>query len=94
MPRPDNAVEAVWRAATRPLPRAVNTYNVSNGEPRELIDVLTVMAGEFGLPLRTRKVPWPLVELVARSLETFADTGGRPLGMNFDADGNLIVADA
>lgn len=28
------------------------------------------------------------------SLETFADTGGRPLGMNFDASGNLIVADA
>ena len=28
------------------------------------------------------------------SLETFADTGGRPLGMNFDASGHLIVADA
>ena len=27
-------------------------------------------------------------------VETFADTGGRPLGMEFDADGNLIVADA
>ncbi len=27
-------------------------------------------------------------------VETFADTGGRPLGMGFDADGNLIVADA
>ncbi|WP_027897266.1 SMP-30/gluconolactonase/LRE family protein [Zestomonas thermotolerans] len=27
-------------------------------------------------------------------LETFADTGGRPLGMDFDAQGNLIVADA
>lgn len=26
--------------------------------------------------------------------ETFADTGGRPLGMEFDADGRLIVADA
>lgn len=25
---------------------------------------------------------------------TFADTGGRPLGLEFDADGNLIVADA
>lgn len=25
--------------------------------------------------------------------ELFADTGGRPLGMQFDADGNLIVAD-
>lgn len=27
-------------------------------------------------------------------VETFADTGGRPLGMAFDAAGNLIVADA
>lgn len=27
-------------------------------------------------------------------VEVFADTGGRPLGMEFDADGNLIVADA
>ena len=26
--------------------------------------------------------------------ETFAETGGRPLGLDFDADGNLIVADA
>lgn len=28
------------------------------------------------------------------SIETFADTEGRPLGMEFDANGNLIVADA
>lgn len=28
------------------------------------------------------------------SVETFAETGGRPLGMDFDASGNLIVADA
>jgi sugar lactone lactonase YvrE len=27
-------------------------------------------------------------------LETFANTGGRPLGIQFDAKGNLIVADA
>ncbi|MGM0433309.1 MAG: SMP-30/gluconolactonase/LRE family protein [Pseudomonadota bacterium] len=27
-------------------------------------------------------------------VETFADTGGRPLGLEFDDDGNLIVADA
>lgn len=71
----DNAVEAVWLALTQPLPRAVNTYNVSNDEPRELIDVLTVMAQEFGLPLRTRKVPWLLVELIARGLETYARIG-------------------
>lgn len=28
------------------------------------------------------------------SVETFVETGGRPLGMDFDAGGNLIVADA
>ncbi|MDP3284749.1 MAG: SMP-30/gluconolactonase/LRE family protein, partial [Desulfobacterales bacterium] len=28
------------------------------------------------------------------SLEVFAETGGRPLGLAFDASGNLIVADA
>mgnify|MGYP002622808887 CR=1 FL=1 len=28
------------------------------------------------------------------TLESFANTGGRPLGMEMDADGNLIVADA
>ena len=28
------------------------------------------------------------------SLETFAETGGRPLGMKFDENGNLIVCDA
>jgi len=26
--------------------------------------------------------------------EVFADTGGRPLGLHFDTDGNLVVADA
>lgn len=71
----DNAVTAVWLALTRPLPRALSTYNVSNGEPRALLDVLAVMAREFGLPLRTRRVPWPLVELIARGLETFARLG-------------------
>lgn len=72
----DNAVDAVWRAVTRPLPRAVNTYNVSNAEPRALIDVLQVMAREFGLPLKTKRVPWPLVELLARALEFKARLGG------------------
>jgi nucleoside-diphosphate-sugar epimerase len=71
----DNAVDAVWLALTRPLPRPINHYNVSNGEPRELLDVLAIMAREFDLPLRTRRVPWPLVELIARGLETVARLG-------------------
>lgn len=72
----DNAVQAVWLALTKPLPRPVNIYNVSNGEPRALLDLLNRMAGEFGLPLRTRNLPWPFVELLARGLEQAARLGG------------------
>lgn len=71
----ESAVDAAWRALTRPLPRAVNVYNVSNDEPRELLDVLALMASEFRLPLRTRRLPWPLVELAARTLELGARLG-------------------
>lgn len=71
----DNAVDAIWLALTQPLPRALNLYNVSNGEPREFLDVLSLMAREFALPLRTRKVPWPLVSLIARGLEMTARLG-------------------
>lgn len=72
----DNAVEAVWRAVTRPLPAPINTYNVSNGEPRELLDVLGLMAASFKLPLRTRKVPWPVVSTMARLMELAARARG------------------
>jgi nucleoside-diphosphate-sugar epimerase len=71
----DNAVDAVWLALTRPLPRRINHYNVSNGEPRELLDVLAIMAREFNLPLRTRRLPWPLVDWLARGLEAAARLG-------------------
>lgn len=71
----DNAVDAVWRAATQPLPRALNLYNVSNGEPQSLRDVLDMVAREFAIPLRTRRVPWALVSLLARALELRARLG-------------------
>jgi nucleoside-diphosphate-sugar epimerase len=73
----DNAVQAVWLALTQPLPRRLSVYNVSNGEPWALHDLLSLMAREFGLPLRTRTVPWPLVSAGARVLEAlYAVAGG------------------
>lgn len=72
----DNAVDAAWLAATQPLPGALRIYNVSNAEPRTLEDVLHTMARAFGLPLRTRQLPWPLVSVLARSLEGAARLRG------------------
>ena len=73
----DNAVQAIGRALTQPLARPHAVYNVSNGEPRPLDELLALMAREFRIPLRTRAVPWPLVSLGARALEAaYAVAGG------------------
>ena len=71
----DNVVDAVFLAATRPLPRPLMTYNVSNGEPQELLTLLEKMASEFSIPLRTRRLPWPIVRFAASSLEAVARLG-------------------
>jgi nucleoside-diphosphate-sugar epimerase len=83
----DNAVDAVWLAATRPLPHALATYNVSNGEPQTLLALLQAMAHAFGLPLRTRRVPWPLVKGLACGLEAVAHLrpGHEPLMTRYSA---------
>jgi nucleoside-diphosphate-sugar epimerase len=71
----DNAVDAVVLAATKQLPRALATYNVSNGEPQELRSLLDAISRDFGLSLRTRKVPWPIVRMLACTLEAVARLG-------------------
>lgn len=71
----DNAVEAVWLVTTQQLPRPLVTYNVSNGEPQELLALLSMMSKEFDLPLRTRSVPWPMISLLARGMEAIARLG-------------------
>lgn len=83
----DNAVDAAWRALTWPLPRALNLYNVTNDEPRALISVLQVMTREFGLPLRTKAVPWPLVRGLAHGLELHARwiSGKEPVFTRYSA---------
>lgn len=83
----DNAVDAVWLASTRPLPRPLSLYNVTNGEPQMLIDLLQAVARAFGVPLRTKVMPWPLVRLAARGMETIARMrpGHEPLMTQYSA---------
>lgn len=72
----DNLVHAVQLSLTQPLPRAVCTYNVSNGTPLAFEDLLHRVAEQFRLNLRTRRLPWRLVDMVARVLETSARLRG------------------
>ncbi len=68
----ENVVDAVVLSLTKSLPGSCNIYNVSNGEPYHIQDLLAQLAQHFSLPLRTKKVPWPLVFTVAKLMEYWA----------------------
>lgn len=68
----DNAVDALWRMVTQPLPRPLSVYNLSNGEPWRLDALLAEIGMAFALPVRTRRIPWPVVSVLARGLENLA----------------------
>lgn len=83
----DNLVHAVMLSLTQPLPRAVCTYNVSNGTPLTVADLLHRVADQFQLNLRTRRLPWRLMDAVARVLEASAHlrASGEPLLTRYGA---------
>ncbi len=65
----DNAVDAVQLALTSQLKQSLNIYNVSNGTPIHLLDLLTLISQSFDVPLRTLKIPHPLLHKLAHVLE-------------------------
>lgn len=65
----DNAVDAVELALTRKLPQPVNVYNVSNGAPLCLRDLLELISHSFTMPLRTFTIPHPVLHALAYGLE-------------------------
>lgn len=72
----DNLVYAVELSLTQPLPRNLCIYNVSNGTPVTISHLLHQVAEHFRLPLHTRRVPWRLVDAIARLLECSARVYG------------------
>ncbi len=73
----DNLIHAIDLALTQALPQPLGIYNLSNAEPLSLRDLLARVAEAFQLPLRTRVLPWPLVNHLARLLELAARINGR-----------------
>ena len=82
----DNLIHAIELALTKPLPKPLGIYNLSNAEPLSLRDLLIRVAEAFQLPLRTRSLPWPLVRNMAYLLEVLAKINGRePLLTRYSA---------
>ncbi|MFM9330583.1 NAD-dependent epimerase/dehydratase family protein [Paenibacillus mesotrionivorans] len=65
----DNVVDAMllgWQAPEEALGQA---YNITNGEPALLKDVLMELFTMLGMPLRTKKLPYPVAYGAAALLE-------------------------
>ncbi|WP_109480588.1 NAD-dependent epimerase/dehydratase family protein [Paraburkholderia sp. C35] len=63
----DNVVDAIELALSANLRRAV--VNISNGEPIPVRTLFAMLADAFGIPLRVRRVPYPVADAVATLLE-------------------------
>lgn len=65
----DNAVDGLVQACNAPESAAGAIYNLSNGEPVKLIDLLRRLFALLELPLRTRRVSRPAALAAGRAME-------------------------
>jgi nucleoside-diphosphate-sugar epimerase len=65
----DNVVDAMRLAWEAPKEALGQAYNITNGEPVMLRDVLKQLFAMLDIPLRTRTIPYPLAYGAAAVLE-------------------------
>jgi nucleoside-diphosphate-sugar epimerase len=75
----ENAVHAMWLASqpqcdTLPSGRA---YNITNGEPRSLRSIVQKLIDELHIHCRIRSVPYPMLDMIARSMERFGNKAAK-----------------
>lgn len=69
----ENAVHAMWLASSEAcdhLPSG-RAYNITNKEARPLRSIVERLIDNLGIPCRIRSVPYPMLDMFARSMERF-----------------------
>jgi len=75
----DNVVDALLLAGTAPSAATGRAYNISNGEPVRLIDTLNQLFHLLDIPMRPKRLPFPVGKAAATLMEGIALlTPGRP----------------
>ncbi|MFG1498373.1 NAD-dependent epimerase/dehydratase family protein [Saccharospirillum sp. HFRX-1] len=64
----DNVADAAILAATREMTSG-SIYNISNGEPVQLLDALSLLFEQLASPTRIRTLPYPLLAPVIAGVE-------------------------
>ena len=67
----ENAVHAMWQATNRTHLPSGRAYNITNNESRSLRSIVQKLIDELAIPCRIRSVPYPMLDIVARSMEHF-----------------------
>ncbi len=76
----DNVAHALWLAINAPSSCLGQKYNITNGEPALLGSILELLFAELSIPLKTRRIPYPLAYSTAWLSELKSRlTGKEPL---------------
>ena len=75
----DNAIHAMWLASQSEcdgLPSG-RAYNITNGEPRSLRSIVQKLIDELNIECRIRSVPYPMLDIIARSMERLGNKAAK-----------------
>ena len=69
----ENAVHAMWLASQPDCDKLISgrAYNITNGEPCTLRSIVQRLIDELQINCRIRSVPYPMLDMIARSMERF-----------------------
>ncbi|MBV8044373.1 NAD(P)-dependent oxidoreductase [Pluralibacter sp.] len=75
----ENAVHAMWLASQPACDKlaSARAYNITNGEPRSLKSIVQKLIDELDITCRIRSVPYPMLDMVARSMERFGNKSAK-----------------
>ncbi|MBS0847760.1 NAD(P)-dependent oxidoreductase [Citrobacter sp. JGM124] len=73
----ENAVHAMWQATKMKQLPSGRAYNITNNESRSLRSIVQKLIDELAIPCRIRSVPYPMLDIVARSMERFNNNSAK-----------------
>lgn len=75
----ENAVHAMWLASQPECDKLVSgrAYNITNGEPCTLRSIVQRLIDELKIDCRIRSVPYPMLDMIARSMERFGSKSAK-----------------
>lgn len=73
----ENAVHAMWLATEHDEHPSGRAYNITNMEARPLRSIVQQLIDDLNIKCRIRSVPYPMLDMIARSMERLGNKAAR-----------------